>query len=79
MPKKKQYPRERTDKTGLARPFLARFSKSFGLRTIKFGKEFEDGIYASIGTTFLSSEKPYFYLWMIIGPKGPFSFSRVRK
>ena len=60
--------KERTDERSAvkdkdrARPFLAQFSKSFGLRSIKFREEFKYGIHASIRTTFHSStEAPYLY------------------
>ena len=58
----------------LARPFLDQFSISLGLRNLKFREEFEYGIYTSIRTIFNSSNEPYFYPLLIIGPEGPFLF-----
>ena len=66
--------KDNTQEKELARPFLVQFSKSFGLRAIQFREEFEYGIYTSIRTMFHSSNEPYFYPWLTIGPKGPFSF-----
>ena len=73
--------RERTSKRRFKldeRPFLAQFSTSLGLRHLKFREEFEYGLNTLIQTTFLSSNETIF-LSLIIGPKGPFLFDRLRK
>ena len=51
----------------LARPFLARFSKSLGLWNLKWREEFKYDSFASIRATFyLWTEAPSFYPWLMI-------------